>query len=98
MIVRGEEFDTLARLDLDRHDLVSETASFPGGIGKLLAADGVAVLLLSSNAVLDGAVLGRAGHRAAAVSVEQRRPEVVLELPLTEAQTVAEPANHVRRL
>ena len=38
------------------------------------------------------------GHRAAAVGVEERRPQVVLELPLAEAQAVSKPADDVRRL
>ena len=58
----------------------------------------VAVLLLARDAVLRRAVLSGPRHRAAAVRVEERRPQRVLELPLPEAQAVAQAANDVRRL
>ena len=84
--------------DLDRHDLVGEAALLPRPLGELLAAKRVAILLLARHAVFRGAVLGRARHRAAAVGVEQRGPERVLELPLSEPQAAAQAANDVRRL
>ena len=49
-------------------------------------------------AVLRGAVLGGGGHGAAAVRVEQRRPQRVFELPLSEPQPAAQAADDVRRL
>ena len=48
--------------------------------------------------VLHGAVLRGRGHRAAAVRVEERRPQRVFQLSLTETQAAPQPANHVRRL
>ena len=72
-------------------DFLGEAARLPRGVRELLAAERVAILLLARDAVFRRAVLGRAGHRAAAVRVEKRRPEVVLELPLSEAKAVASP-------
>ena len=50
------------------------------------------------DAVLAGAVLGGDRHRAAAVRVEQRLPQRVLELALSELEAAAQSADDVRRL
>ena len=95
---RAKSSTPLRDLDLDGNDLIGQPAVAPRGLGELLAAQGVAVLRLARDAVLRRAVLGGHGHRASAMGVEERRPQRVLELPLAQAQTVAETANHVRRL
>ena len=98
MVVGGEHLDALARLDLDRRDFLGEAAGLPRGIGELLAAERVAVLFLARDAVLRSAVLGGRRHRATAVRVEKRSPEVVLELSLSESKPTTQPADDVRRL
>ena len=57
------------------------------------------VARLARDAVLRREVLRRDGHRRLAVAVGERRPERVLELRrLAERESLASPADHVRRL
>src|SRR6185436_12288818 len=79
-------------------DLVLESAGLPRRVGELLAPDCVAVLFLARDAVLRRAVLRGRRHRAAAMRVEERRPQRVLELSLPEAQAAPQTADDVRRL
>ena len=55
-------------------------------------------LALPADSVLRGAVLGGSRHRAPAVGIEQAGPQGVLELPVSEPQAAAQPADHVRGL
>src|SRR6185295_13576050 len=98
VIVPGEQLDALARLQLHRDDLVGEAPVGPGLLGELLTPDRVAILLVARDAVLGRTVLRRPRHRAAAVRVEERGVERVLELPLAEAEAAAQSADDVRRL
>src|SRR5438874_660011 len=87
-----DDLDTLARFDLDRHDLLDEPALVRRLRGKLLAAEREAILLLARDAVFGGAVLSGHRHRAAAVRIEERFPQGVLELPLSELEAGAQTA------
>src|SRR5439155_12041052 len=98
VVVAIDDVDALARFDLDRYDLFDEATLFPRFVGELLAPERVAILLLTCNAVFGGAVLGRHRHRAAAVRIEQRFPEIILELSLSEFEAGSQSPNYVRRL
>ena len=98
VIVAGKQLASLPRLDFDRHHFVVKSAGFPGGISELLAAERVAVLLLAGDAVFRRAVLCSRGHGAAAMGIQERGPQRVFELPLTEPQAIAESTDHMRRL
>src|ERR1019366_10504164 len=50
VIVSFHELYALARLDLDRHDLVGEAACLPRLVGELLAAEREGVLLVPRDA------------------------------------------------
>src|SRR5204862_2706872 len=84
VIVLRKRLDAFAALDVDRHDFLRHPSGLPRSVRELLAAQGIAVLLLAADLVLRRAVLGGRRHRAAAVRVEQPGPERVLELPLAE--------------
>jgi hypothetical protein len=98
VIVLCEDVGALARLHLDRHDFVGEPSRLPRGVGELLTAQGVAILRLARDAVPGRAILRRRGHRATAVRVEQRRPQRVLELALSEPQPGPQAADDMRSL
>ncbi len=91
--------DRLASLGrVHGHDLVLEHAARPRARGRLLAAQRVGVHVLARDGVPPGQVVGGLRHVEAAVRVEERHHQRVLELPFAEAQAGACAADDVRRL
>src|SRR5262249_41544622 len=98
VIVAIDDLDAFPGLDLDRHDLFHQAPLTPRGVGELLAAARVAVLRLTRDAVLRRTGLCCELHRTAAVRVDERLPQRIFQLALTEPETAAESTNNMRRL
>ena len=83
---------------LNRNNFVPEPACFPRGSSELLTSKREFVLVFSSDAVLAPKVLGRGGHVAAAIRIEQCNHEGIFELALAQLEPPACTTNDVRRL
>jgi hypothetical protein len=96
VLVGVEQHHALARLDLDRNDLLLEAARGDGGRGTLLAGHGQRVLLFARDAVARGHVLGRDAHVDLLPRVVEDAEHVVDQLHVAHARAVARGGVEVR--
>ena len=86
VVVRVEDCRSLARFDLNRHDLFSEDSRIVRALRFLLRAQRVLVLLLARDFVATSEILSRARHRCVAVGIKQCDHQAVFEFALAECE------------
>ena len=97
MLVPVDDRRALLRLHLDGNDLLREATGLARLRRELVRAVGELVGRLATDAVLAPEVLRGVRHAEPVVRVDERDPQVVLELVLAERQPPARAADDVRR-
>ena len=87
----------LLHLHRDRHDLLAETAGLARFRGEHVTAIRELIGRIAGDAVFASEVLRGVRHAEAVVRIDERHPEVVLELLLAEGQTPSRAADLMRR-